>query len=128
MKSAFEELMRFESPFQTFFRTATCDTEIDGVAIREDDKILVSLAAANRDPRRWSDPHTFDVRRSTTGHLGFGTGIHGCVGQMIARLEVEVVLTSLARRVSRIELIDAPVRQPHNVLRGYESIPVRFHA
>lgn len=128
LKSVFEELLRFESPFQMFFRTATCDTEIDGVAIREDDKVLVLLAAANRDPRKWRDPNTFDIRRSTTGHLGFGTGIHGCVGQMIARLEVEVVLSALARHVSRIELVDEPVRQLHNTLRGYESIPVRFHA
>ncbi|MGL5165059.1 MAG: cytochrome P450 [Afipia sp.] len=128
VKAAFEEMMRFESPFQTFFRTATCDTEIAGVQIEKDSKILVSIAAANRDPRKWNNPDSFDVRRSTTGHVGFGTGIHGCVGQMIARLEVEVLLSALARRVSRIEMTGAPVRQLHNTLRGFERLPVRFHA
>ena len=120
--------MRYESPFQTFFRTTTCDTEIAGVAIATDSKVLVSIGAANRDPRKWSDPDSFDISRSTTGHVGFGAGIHGCVGQMIARLEVEVLLAALARKVSRIELAGEPVRQLHNTLRGFERLPVRFHA
>lgn len=128
VKAAFEEMMRFESPFQTFFRTTTCDTEIAGVQIAKDSKVLVSIGAANRDPRKWSNPDSFDVRRSTTGHVGFGTGIHGCVGQMIARLEVEVLLSALARRVSRIEMTGSPVRQLHNTLRGFERLPVHFHA
>lgn len=128
VKAAFEEMMRFESPFQTFFRTTTCDTEIAGVNIEKDSKVLVSIGAANRDPRKWTNPDSFDVRRSTTGHVGFGAGIHGCVGQMIARLEVEVLLSALARRVSRIEMTDAPVRQLHNTLRGFERLPLRFHA
>lgn len=127
-KAAFEEMMRFESPFQTFFRTTTCDTEIAGVRIEKDSKVLVSIGAANRDPRKWTNPDGFDVRRSTTGHVGFGAGIHGCVGQMIARLEVEVLLSALARRVSRIEIAGAPVRQLHNTLRGFERLPLRFHA
>jgi cytochrome P450 len=127
-KGGFEEMMRYESPFQTFFRTTTRDTEIGGVAIASGSKILVSVGAANRDPRKWSDPDTFDVSRSTTGHTGFGVGIHGCVGQMIARLEVESLLTALARKVSRIELAGEPVRQLHNTLRGFERLPVRFHA
>lgn len=126
MKAAFEEVMRFESPFQTFFRTTTCDTEIDGVAIPQDSKVLVSVAAANRDPRKWSEPDTFDIRRNTTGHVGFGAGIHGCVGQMIARLELEVILTAVARRVARIELAGTPVRLHHNTLRSFASLPVRF--
>jgi cytochrome P450 len=128
VKAAFEEMMRYESPFQTFFRTTTCDTEIAGVAIATDCKVLVSIGAANRDPRKWSDPDSFDISRSTTGHVGFGAGIHGCVGQMIARLEVEVLLAALARKVSRIELAGEPVRQLHNTLRGFERLPVRFHA
>jgi hypothetical protein len=128
VKAAFEEMMRFESPFQTFFRTTTCDAEVAGVRMEKDSKVLVSIAAANRDPRKWSNPDSFDVRRSTTGHVGFGAGIHGCVGQMIARLEVEVLLSALARRVSRIEMTDAPVRQLHNTLRGFERLSIRFHA
>ncbi|TXH80025.1 MAG: cytochrome P450 [Rhizobium sp.] len=128
VKHAFEEIMRFESPFQTFFRTATCDTEISGVAIPQDSKVLISVAAANRDPRKWSNPDTFDIGRSAAGHVGFGAGIHGCVGQMIARLEVEVLLTALAKRASRIEMIGEPERLLHNTLRSFATLPVRFHA
>lgn len=128
MKQAFEEVMRFESPFQTFFRTTTRDTQLAGTTISSDSKVLVLVAAANRDPRKWSDPDTFDISRSTAGHVGFGAGIHGCVGQMIARLEVEVLLNALARRVKRIELRGEPVRLLHNTLRSFEKLPVRFHA
>jgi hypothetical protein len=128
VKPAFEEMMRFESPFQTFFRTATRDTEIAGVRIAKDSKVLVSVGAANRDPRKWSNPDCFDIRRNIIGHVGFGTGIHGCVGQMIARLEVEILLNALARHVSRIEFAGEPVRQLHNTLRGFQRLPMRFHA
>lgn len=127
VKQAFEEIMRFESPFQTFFRTATCDTKIAGTAIPQDSKVLISVAAANRDPRKWSNPDTFDIGRSTVGHVGFGAGIHGCVGQMIARLEVEVILTALAKRAKRIEICGEPERLLHNTLRSFEKLPVRFH-
>jgi cytochrome P450 len=128
MKQAFEEVMRFESPFQTFFRTTTCDTEIAGTPIARDEKVLVSIAAANRDPRKWVDPDKFIVGRNTTGHVGFGAGIHGCVGQMIARLEVEVLLSALARRVKRIEITGEPERLVHNTLRSFVKLPIRFHA
>lgn len=128
VKPAFEEIMRFESPFQTFFRTATCDAQVAGVPIKKDSKILVSIGAANRDPRKWNDPDVFDIRRNTTGHVGFGAGIHGCVGQMIARLEVEILLTALARNAGRIEIVGEPVRQLHNTLRGFERLPIRFSA
>jgi 4-methoxybenzoate monooxygenase (O-demethylating) len=128
VKPAFEELMRFESPFQTFFRTAASDAEIAGVRIPKDSKIMLSVGAANRDPRKWTDPDTFDIARNTKGHVGFGAGIHGCVGQLIARLEVETLLTALADRVERIELAGEPVRQLHNTLRGFERLPMRFQA
>jgi cytochrome P450 len=127
-RAAFEEVMRFESPFQTFFRTATRDTVLEGVDIRQNDKILVSIGAANRDPQRWPEPDRFDITRKTLGHVGFGVGIHACVGQMIARLEVEAFLSVLARAVRRIEIVGTPKRQSHNTLRGYESLPIQFHA
>ena len=128
-RAAFEEVMRFESPFQTFFRTATRDVEVGGVKIRKDQKVLVSLGSANRDPRQWgTDADRFDIRRKTLGHVGFGFGIHGCVGQMIARLEVEAVLGAIARRGCRIEFSGNAKRMPHNTLRGFEALPVRLTA
>jgi cytochrome P450 len=127
-RPAFEELLRFESPFQTFFRTTTRETEIGGITLPADEKVMVSPAAANRDPRQWQDPDRFDITRTTTGHVGFGAGIHGCVGQMIARLEVEVLLRAMAARVTAIEFTGEPRRMLHNTLRGFQSLPVRLRA
>ena len=78
---------RLESPVQTFFRTTTRDIEVGGTQIPEGRKILMFLGSANRDPRRWENPDAFDLNRDPSGHVGFGFGIHQCVGQHIARLE-----------------------------------------
>jgi 4-methoxybenzoate monooxygenase (O-demethylating) len=109
---------------QTFFRTTTREVEIGGHSIGEGEKVLMFLGAANRDPRRWDDPDSYDITRKTSGHVGFGSGIHMCVGQLVARLEGEVVLAALARKSVTIE-IDRPVkRRYNNTLRGLESLPV----
>lgn len=117
-KLAFEETVRWESPVQTFFRTTTHEVEVAGVRIPAGEKVLLFLGAANRDPRRWINPDSFDVRRNASGHVGFGMGIHRCVGQTVARVEAEIVLTALARRVERIELSGQPQRKPNNTLRA----------
>jgi cytochrome P450 len=124
---AFDEAVRWQSPVQTFFRTATTDVTISGVVIPEGTKILMFLGAANRDPARWSDPDRFDLARDPSGHVGFGMGLHQCVGQHVARLEAEALLTALARRVDRIELTSEPGRHPNNTLRSWASLPVRVH-
>ncbi|WP_448624164.1 cytochrome P450 [Geodermatophilus sp. URMC 64] len=122
---AFDEAVRWESPVQTFFRTATRDVRLGDVVVPDGRKILMFLAAANRDPRRWADPDRFDLSRDPSGHVGFGMGIHQCVGQHVARLEAEALLTALARRVETIELAGPTVRHHNNTLRAWESIPVR---
>ena len=127
-RAAFEEVVRFESPVQTFFRTTTREVEVDGCSIPEGEKVLLFLAAANRDPRHWEDPDRFDVNRKASGHVGFGSGIHACVGQMLARLEADVLLGALARRVEAIELDGPPELKLNNTLRGLASMPVRVHA
>jgi cytochrome P450 len=123
---AFDEAVRWESPVQTFFRTATTDVQVAGHVVPEGKKILMFLAAANRDPRRWADPDTFDLSRDPSGHVGFGMGIHQCAGQHVARLEAEALLTALARRVESIELAGPTKRHHNNTLRAWESIPVRM--
>ena len=125
-RNAFEEAVRFESPVQTFFRTTTRDVEISGCAIGEGHKVLMFLGAANRDPRRWEDPDRFDITRRTSGHVGFGAGIHMCVGQLVARLEGEVVLAAIARNVAAIEINGPVKRRYNNTLRGLESLPVKL--
>jgi cytochrome P450 len=123
---AFDEAIRWESPVQTFFRTTNRDVEIDGVVVPDGHKVLLFLAAANRDPRRWADPDAFDLSRDPSGHVGFGFGIHQCVGQHVARLEAEAVLTALAARVVRIEPAGEPRRHHNNTLRAFASLPLRF--
>jgi cytochrome P450 len=125
VRQAVEEAIRFESPVQTFFRTTTREVEVGGVRLGDNDKILLFLAAANRDPRKWERPDEFDVTRRAAGHVGFGAGIHGCVGQAVARLEGELVLAALARRVAAIEVDGEPVRRFNNTLRGLARLPVR---
>jgi len=123
-RNAFEEAVRFESPVQTFFRTTTKDVDIGGHDIGEGEKILMFLGAANRDPRRWADPDRYDITRKTSGHVGFGAGIHMCVGQLVARLEGEAVLAALARKAATIEITGPVKRRYNNTLRGLESLPI----
>lgn len=123
-RAAFEEAVRFESPVQTFFRTTTRATKIGDIEIGEGDKVLMFLGAANRDPRQWERPDQYDIGRRTIGHVGFGAGIHMCVGQMLARLEGEVVLSALARKASSIEITGEPRRRYNNTLRGLASLPI----
>jgi cytochrome P450 len=123
-RNAFEEAIRFESPVQTFFRTTTREVEISGHRIGEGEKVLMFLGAANRDPRRWENADRYDIGRKTSGHVGYGSGIHMCVGQLVARLEGEVMMAALARKVSTIEITGPVKRRYNNTLRGLESLPV----
>ena len=125
IRLAFEEVLRFEAPVQTFFRTTTKAIEVGGVKLGDGEKVLLFLAAANRDPRRWDKPEIFDVKRRATGHMTFGTGIHGCVGQAVARLESEAVFGALAKRIAAFELTGEPRRRLNNTLRGLDSLPLR---
>jgi 4-methoxybenzoate monooxygenase (O-demethylating) len=122
---AFDEAVRWESPVQTFFRTATRDVRVADHIVPEGKKILMFLGAANRDPRRWHDPDSFDLSRDPSGQVGFGMGLHQCVGQHIARLEAEALLAALVRRVRDIELAGPTVRHHNNTLRAWECIPLR---
>ncbi|HCU92307.1 MAG TPA: cytochrome P450 [Actinobacteria bacterium] len=122
--AAFEETLRYASPVQTFFRTTTREVEVGGVRIGAGGKVLLFLAAANRDPRRWPDPERFDITRRANGHVGFGYGIHACVGAAFARLEGEVLLRALARQVGSLEPAGQPVRRLNNTLSGFAALPL----
>ncbi|PNG23853.1 cytochrome P450 [Streptomyces cahuitamycinicus] len=125
VRVAFDEAVRWASPVQTFFRTATGDIRVAGGVVPAGAKVLLLLGAANRDPRRWDAPDAFDLSRDPSGHLGFGFGLHQCVGQHIARLEAECLLTALAERVETIELAGPTRRRPNNTLRAWDSVPIR---
>jgi 4-methoxybenzoate monooxygenase (O-demethylating) len=123
-RNAFEEAIRFESPVQTFFRTTTREVEIGGHLIGEGEKVLMFLGAANRDPRRWDRPDDYDVTRRASSHVGFGSGIHMCVGQLVARLEGETLLAALARKVAAIDITGPVTRRYNNTLRGLDKLPI----
>ncbi|WP_284982311.1 cytochrome P450 [Arthrobacter sp. efr-133-TYG-118] len=127
VKFAIDEALRFESPFQSFYRTTSSDTSFRGINLPAATKVLLFVGSANRDTAHWGpDAAQFRLDRQAAGHLAFGMGIHQCVGQPISRLEMEVLFTALARRVKSIELTEQPVPLLHNTLRGWESIPVRL--
>jgi len=128
VRPAFEEVLRYTSPVTAFCRTANVDTEVSGLPIREGTKILCVLGAANLDEEKWPGADRFDVTRRPSGHLAFGTGIHGCVGQTLSRAETEAVIGALRERVATIELAGEPVWQPNNSMHLLKSLPVRITA
>lgn len=125
-RQAFEEALRYESTAQTFYRTTSTPCQIADAKIPRDIKVLALLASANRDPRKWDEPNAYNIERRATGHVGLGAGIHGCVGQAIARLEGEVVLTAIAKKVKKIEVSGHHTRRLNNTLRALETLPLRL--
>ena len=123
-RAAFEEAVRLETPVQTFFRTTTREVELGGATIPEGEKVLMLLGAANRDPRKWPDPDRYNIDRPTAGHVGFGAGVHMCVGQLLARLEGETLFGTFAGVFARIEPDGEPTPLLNNTLRGWVRLPV----
>lgn len=127
-RKALDESLRWNGVVQTFFRTTSRPVEIAGATIPEGAKVLLFLAAANRDPRHWERPGVFDIARSASGHVGFGFGIHQCLGQMVARFEAEAVIDALLSRVAEIRLA-GPVERPlNNTLHPIGHLPVELVA
>lgn len=111
--SAVEEFMRFGAMFITLFpRTALEDVELEGVMVKAGQSVSVSSVAANRDPARWEKPDVFDVSRDGFGHLGFSYGIHGCIGQQVARIEISEGVRQLFQACPRLELVHAEQLTP----------------
>lgn len=126
--AAIDEVLRYESPVHTFCRTSTVAVEFDGVTMPSDTKLLCVMGAANRDEMRWPDPECFDIRRVSHAHVAFGSGIHVCVGQHVARQEIAALLTALLARVARIELIGAAEWRVGNAVHTTARLPLRLHA
>ena len=123
-ETAIEEFLRFDSPLQYFERTATSDLELGGVSIKSGQKIVSLLGSANRDSSIFGNADEFDVARKSNPHIGFGAGIHFCIGAPLARLEMSVSLPALIKRFPNLKLNEKPVRRPTFSLRGYERVTV----
>ncbi|AOR77774.1 cytochrome P450 [Novosphingobium resinovorum] len=126
IRPSFDEIVRWESPIHSILRTTTSEVVVGEHVIPAKVKVILFLGAANRDPDRWEDPNDVRIGRDTQGHVAFGTGIHGCLGQLIARLEAEVIFAQFIRRVRSFELTGEPVWRLNNALRGLSSLPVRI--
>ena len=122
--SAFDEAVRHDPPIHSIFRTTTRCVSLAGVDLGEGQKVLASIGAASRDPRRWDDPAMFDLTRDTAGHIGFGSGVHLCIGMNIAHLEAAALTTAFVARVKRIELAGEPVYKANNSMRSLAELPV----
>jgi cytochrome P450 len=123
-ETALEEFMRFDAPLHLFERTATIDTELGGVKIEEGQKIAALIGSANRDSSVFEKADEMDLTRDPNPHIGFGAGIHFCLGAPLARLEMSVSLPALWEKYPNMQLDGNPVRRPTFVLRGYESVSI----
>lgn len=126
VKRAVEEGLRYCTPVRALFKTTTRDVEMDGSMIPESQKVLLLLASANRDPRRWENGDAFDITRNSSGQVAFGFGIHQCLGQMVARRETELILKALIEQVAEIRPIGPPVPTLNNAVQGLASLPIEL--
>lgn len=127
---AVEELLRYLSVAKSFMRTALVDVELGGQTIKAGTTVVLSYNTANRDPERYADPHALDLRRDSGGHLAFGHGIHLCLGQQLARIEMRVALSALLARFPALRLAvpaeEVAVRPESADIHGVKSLPVTW--
>lgn len=127
--NAVEEILRMESPVQLSARVARTDTEVAGTTVRAGETVVIYLAAANRDPAVFADPHRFDVERANAGkHLAFSGGRHFCLGAALARAEGEVGLRRFFTGFPDVQLAGLGTRRDTRVLRGWAELPVSLGA
>ncbi|MFI6525257.1 cytochrome P450 [Streptomyces uncialis] len=124
-----EELLRYLSVADPLLRSALEDVEVDGTLIKAGETVTVSVQAVNRDPRRFPDPDRLDIHRKATGHLAFGHGVHQCLGQQLARVEMAVAFPALLARFPTLRLAvpprEVPLRERSNIY-GVVSLPVTW--
>ena len=124
---AIEEMLRYDNPVQITYRSALQDAEIGGKKIRKGQLVNTIIASANRDSGRFSNPDRFDITRNEGRHLGFGMGIHFCIGAPLVRLEAEVVFETILRRFPLMHLAsDGLEWQEHPIFRGLKTLPVNL--
>ena len=125
--NAVEETVRVAAPVRGWTRYVAEDCDLSGYHLPEGSRVLVMFASANRDPQKYTDPARFDVTRDVHDHVGFGLGVHMCMGMHLARLEMQSLVRALRRRVERFELTSEPEVALNNSIRGYATMPVKVH-
>ena len=128
LRNAFDEVLRWDSPSRMAGRIAKKDIEIENYVIPEGTRCGLMFAAANRDPRKWDDPDRIDFSRDVRGHVGWGQGIHMCVGKALAQAEADALLGEIIKRVARVELTGEPEPWMTTIGHGPIHVPVRLTA
>lgn len=128
LAGAREELLRYTTPVIYMRRTAKRDVVLGGERIREGDKVVMYFGSANRDPEKFAAPDALDLARAPNEHIAFGTGPHGCLGQHIARIEIDAILIEVLTRMKDIEIVGAPEWLPSNFISGPKHLKVRYRA
>jgi len=128
IRSAVEEVLRFESSNQLGNRAVSEDTVLGGVPMPKGTLVMIGIGAANRDPEAFPDPDRFDVARNPTRHLAFGSGIHMCAGMSLARLEGRIAIERFLKRFPDYEPDGAPKRSPRARFRGFTAMPMMLNA
>ena len=123
-RNAVDELLRYEPPQQGLWRTTLEDVEVAGTVVPRNDRVLIIFASANRDEAKWSDPDIFDITRDASDHLGFGIGVHRCIGEPLAKIEGIAALERIARRVETFEFAEPYERHNTSIARGFDRMPV----
>jgi 4-methoxybenzoate monooxygenase (O-demethylating) len=128
VRTAFDESLRWDSPSRMAGRITTREVDIGGYAVPAGQRVGLMFAAANRDPRVWSDPDRYDLGRDLKKQVGWGYGVHACVGRVLAQLEASALLTELVRRVARIEIAGEPEPWMTTIGHGPAKLPIRLYA
>jgi cytochrome P450 len=126
LNAAREELLRFTTPVIYMRRTARKDIEVAGETIKDGDKVVMYFGSANRDPAKFDQPDKLNLQRTPNEHIAFGTGAHACLGQHIARIEIDAIITEVLARMEKMELAGEPEWLPSNFISGPKAMPVRF--
>jgi 4-methoxybenzoate monooxygenase (O-demethylating) len=126
LRAAFDESLRWDSPSRMAGRIAVKDLEIEGVLIPKGERCGLMFAAANRDPRKWANPDRYDIKRDHRGHVGWGYGVHSCVGRVLALLEAEALLGAIVQHIEQWEAAGEPEPWMTTIGHGPAKLPVKF--
>ncbi|MFI6540368.1 cytochrome P450 [Nonomuraea sp. NPDC050547] len=126
LPTAVEEMIRWVTPVKEFMRTAAADTQVNGVAVKAGESVLLSYPSANRDEDVFTDPFRFDAGRDPNKHLAFGFGVHYCLGAALARMETRALFAELLPRLDSIELAGTPEWMSTTFVGGLKHLPIRY--
>lgn len=127
VRNAIEEIVRLNTPIKTLSRMVAEDVEVADRLLPQGSRTMMIFGAANRDPAKFEDPDRFDIARNTRGHVGFGHGVHACLGMHLARLEMACLFNALADRISRFEPLTKPELGRNSTIHALKSLRVRAY-